>query len=581
LALQRELRIPIIQQVLLVGGTLLKDGDLLDAHIPPGVDNFEVFLIRSNPTRKLYWKIALKEPQIELRTLVASRGLASWSTPPYFHVKLLDLENPESRSMSARFTAAQQDSAANEHLDSVLEGLSGEEVEFSLEALVETGPLLLGIVRLPDHLPGAFGQEALIHIKYDLSRPPRNVVHPTKYIRSLCHHFVTLPEPMLLRGFVELKYAWSAQPPSGFFSPSKPSTKTRETKYGLRDSRQTFRAEIIEGQFVYIKKHSCMNCAMIGFKVQGHRDSLLARFSREPLSVGVHVVDFKPHVEKQDDGSRVEVPSCAFAAWPKTLFCSVLELRQFFDHLCECCHEGAAAEVTTSTSLSKPQVLPADPVTKVAPPCGRETKESGKGRRVRRKGKLDAEQSCGKQGQQDRASTKGKAKSKCGLAKGGQRCQKGKRTDTEGEDASKPQEVPPDIKHSGVNGKAHGKSKRDWVKGKGSGDGCTGGVVGCEYETDLLHDQLVNCADSGTKGSGNTKQSLVKGKKRIDKGTGRGTQGERELGEEQARDTHTGAGRNANDKGQGKANDGRGRNNPRHGHTQTRIWQPKMVSDTS
>merc|ERR1740121_2403504 len=75
---------------------------------------------------------------------------------------------------------------------------------------------------------------------------------------------------------------------------------------------------------------------MIGFKVQSHRETLINRFAADPLVWQGVRIDLKRHMEKQRDGTSVEVPTCAFAGWKGSKF-SGQALSQLFDHLCDCC----------------------------------------------------------------------------------------------------------------------------------------------------------------------------------------------------------------------------------------------------
>mmetsp|Transcript_48026 Transcript_48026/g.153593 ORF Transcript_48026/g.153593 Transcript_48026/m.153593 type:complete len:329 (+) Transcript_48026:1-987(+) len=73
----------------------------------------------------------------------------------------------------------------------------------------------------------------------------------------------------------------------------------------------------VDGSWVHVRKHSSMGCAVVTFKDSSHRDPVLARFAlgQPPLVLGGVLVELKPHWEKQPNGSREEVPECAFAGW--------------------------------------------------------------------------------------------------------------------------------------------------------------------------------------------------------------------------------------------------------------------------
>mmetsp|Transcript_46724 Transcript_46724/g.84332 ORF Transcript_46724/g.84332 Transcript_46724/m.84332 type:complete len:250 (+) Transcript_46724:363-1112(+) len=98
-------------------------------------------------------------------------------------------------------------------------------------------------------------------------------------------------------------------------------------------------AQVVNGKWVQVRKHSGMGCAVVEFTDPQHRDSLLAQFVREPLVLGGIYIDVKVHMEKQADGTRAEIPGCAFAGWkqPKeegTCKLRARTLQVYLDRLC-------------------------------------------------------------------------------------------------------------------------------------------------------------------------------------------------------------------------------------------------------
>lgn len=79
---------------------------------------------------------------------------------------------------------------------------------------------------------------------------------------------------------------------------------------------------------------------MITFKDQKHRNLVVEQLTGEPPVLGGIRVDVKPHMEKQPDGSKVEVPDCAFAGWkqakePGACNLQAGVLRAYLDRLCD------------------------------------------------------------------------------------------------------------------------------------------------------------------------------------------------------------------------------------------------------
>ena len=60
------MRIPAIQQTLLLKDEMVADDGCLHNLVPEGASDVEFTLVRCNPTEKLYWRIVLLEPPMEL-----------------------------------------------------------------------------------------------------------------------------------------------------------------------------------------------------------------------------------------------------------------------------------------------------------------------------------------------------------------------------------------------------------------------------------------------------------------------------------------------------------------------------------
>jgi len=101
-------------------------------------------------------------------------------------------------------------------------------------------------------------------------------------------------------------------------------------------------AEFIQGRWVSVKKHSAMGCAVSTFRDEEHCDAVLDRFAQKMLNIGGIQVEVKAHREKQADGTRSLVPSCAFAGWKQPKLenaCRLLAttLQAHLDLICDRC----------------------------------------------------------------------------------------------------------------------------------------------------------------------------------------------------------------------------------------------------
>eukprot|EP00930_Biecheleria_cincta_P004279 TRINITY_DN105182_c0_g1_i1.p1 TRINITY_DN105182_c0_g1~~TRINITY_DN105182_c0_g1_i1.p1 ORF type:complete len:579 (+),score=118.84 TRINITY_DN105182_c0_g1_i1:25-1737(+) len=98
-------------------------------------------------------------------------------------------------------------------------------------------------------------------------------------------------------------------------------------------------AQIVNGKWVQVRKHSAMGCAVVTFTEQKHRDLVIEQLSQSPAVLGGIQVELKPHLEKQVDGTRAEIPRCAFAGWkqPKEEGSCTLLARTLQIYLDRCC----------------------------------------------------------------------------------------------------------------------------------------------------------------------------------------------------------------------------------------------------
>lgn len=99
---------------------------------------------------------------------------------------------------------------------------------------------------------------------------------------------------------------------------------------------------VAEGRWVHVRKHSGMGCAVVTFQDVRHRRALLAQFATAPLVLGGIRIEVKPHMEKKADGSRVDVPLCAFLGWKQAKHEGACRLRPstlqvHLDRQCDAC----------------------------------------------------------------------------------------------------------------------------------------------------------------------------------------------------------------------------------------------------
>jgi len=271
---------------------------------------------------------------------------------PYFHVKLLEYD-ADSTNLSDELERFKE---------SALEQLSGEDVEVSVTAVAKSSDAVLGKVELPENVRRATLQMPVVVLadgELSICRNSLSVTRGFHRPRLGTPSWKPLPQPVIVRGIVELKAAWPSEELPEFFDPSRePSVLNIERRMtrGTADT-DSFSAAIMDGAWVSVKQHSSMGAAIILFKVQQHRGLLLSRFSKDPLIFRGTRVDIKPHMEKQVDGTRVEIPSCAFAGWKRKQarrrdYTSLMDMLWWaqiedehiqqhiltlFDHLCECC----------------------------------------------------------------------------------------------------------------------------------------------------------------------------------------------------------------------------------------------------
>lgn len=357
-SIQQATRIPCVQHKLFLNGMPLGDHEPLANQIGEGSQNVEIMFLRLNPTKKLYWKIALSDAHSDLHRLGSE--ITGFFVRPYFHVKLLEYD--------ADGTNTSDECVCHE---STLEQLSGEGIEVSVTAVAKVGPAVLGKVELPENVRCATSQMPVVVLadkEISICTNSCSLTRGSNGLHLGTANWKPLPKPVIVRGIVELKATWPSEEIPEFFDPSRaPSASNMERRINKGNAgRDSFSAAIIDGRWVSVKQHSSMGAAIILFKVQQHRGLLLSRFSKDPLIFCGTRIDIKAHMEKQVDGTCVEIPSCAFAGWKRkqarrrnmafdTLslhfpmqgfeeFMHMLDapiadehILTLFDHLCECC----------------------------------------------------------------------------------------------------------------------------------------------------------------------------------------------------------------------------------------------------
>eukprot|EP00929_Paragymnodinium_shiwhaense_P081748 TRINITY_DN42860_c0_g2_i3.p1 TRINITY_DN42860_c0_g2~~TRINITY_DN42860_c0_g2_i3.p1 ORF type:complete len:553 (-),score=67.40 TRINITY_DN42860_c0_g2_i3:69-1727(-) len=336
-AIQDNHRIPSIQQVLLIGGQQLEDEQrveetlLVDADEVSGDgDGVNVVLLRGNPTECLYWRITLQDMPADLLADIPSE-YSDYQKPPSWQVILhhsVQHDDPSDAEddLAILFGSRRKKKTRAEKLSdeqiSTLSGLEGEEIAIEIEALAVTGGTLLdhvgqllALVRLPPGVPFTgtahivLGYKSFPSVTQAVMMRQRVATDRVKEIRRF------EPGSLALKGTVGVKYGWSTdsgdfrdRSASGdFFQPSAgPSASNLEKRRERLEAacgglvvdgfvksyqQRQYQADICEGEWVYVKKHSSMGCAVVGFKVPGQRDQLLEVFSCPSADVGAEAAD--------------------------------------------------------------------------------------------------------------------------------------------------------------------------------------------------------------------------------------------------------------------------------------------------
>lgn len=131
--------------------------------------------------------------------------------------------------------------------------------------------------------------------------------------------WIHLPEPVSLSGTIQLETA----------APLHPGQFFREMRLATEE----------QGRWVLVKKHSTMSCAVITFPSSAVRDSVMRQcFVGAPLQIRGIALDVKPHLEKQSDATRVNVPEALFVGWHQVSFQHGInhgDLHSVFDQLAD------------------------------------------------------------------------------------------------------------------------------------------------------------------------------------------------------------------------------------------------------
>jgi len=229
----------------------------------------------------LFWKLAISDIG-ELADLKQA-GLEP-VTPS--HVTLLYIGGKVSNAKLASLNATSEEVCLK--VQQALEQLQGQEFEFVVPRVLQHDEMIVAEVSLPAEVPCA---KARPHLT--LCRSP--TVAPV-FAQSLMDDpstctVVAVPS-VRLRGVIELEM--------GLARPGQ-----------LRPKRE---ADLAEGTWAKVKKHSSMGCAVVTFPTTSVRNAVLARCVEKMQLLG-NALDVKPHMEKQSDGSKVEVPESIFVGW--------------------------------------------------------------------------------------------------------------------------------------------------------------------------------------------------------------------------------------------------------------------------
>lgn len=252
----------------------------------------------------LFWKLAVESN--ELRCFHAP-GLVPVEQ---LHVTLLYLGGRSAAKAAPLNDLSVEDL---ELMSQALQEMKGMEVYFDVTRVLQHADMILAEVALPESLPCA---KANPHVTLCRSEHVAPIFAQTLLENpSSC---VALDARKLrLCGVVDLEEG-----------PARPGQ--------VREKRE---ADVAEGTWVHVKKHSSMGCAVVTLPTPALRDAILLRCSKVVLQG--NSLELKKHHQEQGDGSKLEVPESIFVGWkqPKRTAGSALplmaeDLLDLFDGFC-------------------------------------------------------------------------------------------------------------------------------------------------------------------------------------------------------------------------------------------------------
>lgn len=201
------------------------------------------------------------------------------------------------------------------HIHCTLSANAGKRVRIVAHSICVHREVVFAMVTLPHDLLHHQGRGTITPFLKFRVRPgaPGNIVRSV-LAQGTGFTQKPLPEPLSMSGTIQLETG----------------VPLHLSQFG----KKIHLAEEVQGQRVHVKKHSSMNCAVITFSSCAIRDSVLQRCFNMG-SVWVHGIplDVKPHVPKNFDSSRGDIPESLFVAWEhgghNSIHCE--DLQWFFD----------------------------------------------------------------------------------------------------------------------------------------------------------------------------------------------------------------------------------------------------------
>lgn len=233
----------------------------------------------------LYWKLAVDDlGSLENLQLPAAPGRLEPIAEP--HITLLFFGGRDEKKAAEK---AGMSLSKFQCMNSALAARRGESISFTVDAVFAHPEVVFARVSLPSDLPCDNDQP---YLKLRASETASGSI-----VRFLLEERFPLPrinlvEPVLLHGRIEME--------------------TGEPLPRVQRCRQPRLADESQGEWVHVKKHSSMCCAVVRFPSSEIRDAVLKRchFQEFPGAS----FDMKPHHEKLG-GEKKEEPGALFVAW--------------------------------------------------------------------------------------------------------------------------------------------------------------------------------------------------------------------------------------------------------------------------